>query len=471
MAEPLSAPGLAAMQAVNRRYWDELVGVHLAPEGYDLTRLRGGAGWLGALVETELAKAAETLSGKRIIHLQCHFGADTLALAQRGATVVGVDFSPAAIAAARALAAELGLEGRARFVECDLYDAPDAVGATGSFDLAFVTWGALCWLPDLHRWAAVVARFLRPGGRLYLADAHPAAYVFDDAAPGDGDRPGWFAPYFKGAPIAIDDVRDYANPAARLQNSLSYSWVHPLAAIVTALRGEGLALRFLHEHDCVPWPMFRCLRKDDEGMYRWPDQPWLPLSFSLLAERPAASRAEPGADPAFTLRPIAPADRAAVDAFNVRFWGETRVVEAAGSIETSGLPGALAEAGGAVVGVITWRREGDALKIVSIAAEPEGVGIGRALLAAAEAEARRLGATRIVLSTTNDNLRALGFYQRAGFRLVRLHPGATARLRATKPSIPEVAPNGIPIRDQLDLEKPLPPHPATPPLDPSAGDG
>ncbi|MFO1141261.1 MAG: methyltransferase domain-containing protein [Amaricoccus sp.] len=118
---------LAGMLAANRRHWDELVGIHLDPGGYDLDRLRAGDGWLGPIVEAELAAAAPDLEGRRVVHLQCHFGADTLVLAQRGAAVVGVDFSPSAIDAARALAAELRLADRARFVECDLYDAPLAI--------------------------------------------------------------------------------------------------------------------------------------------------------------------------------------------------------------------------------------------------------------------------------------------------------------------------------------------------------
>ena len=279
--------GLAGIYAANLRYWDALVGVHLEPEGYDLSKLRRGEGRLDPLVEAELAQVAGDLSGQRVIHLQCHFGADTLAMVQQGAEAVGIDFSPTAIAAARALAAELGLERRVRFVQCNLYDAPEAVGEAGTFDLVFVTWGTIGWLPDVRAWARVVAGFLRPGGRLYLAEGHTAAWVFDDSVPGDGGRPGWFAPYFEPGPLAIDDVLDYANRTARLSISRSYSWMHPLGSVVTALIDAGLVIRFLHEHDGVPWPMFRCLVKGEDRMYRWPDRPWLPLSFSTAAEKPA----------------------------------------------------------------------------------------------------------------------------------------------------------------------------------------
>ena len=268
----------------NRKLWDERVGIHLAPGGYDLTALRAGRGRLHALVETELAGLVGDLVGKRVIHLQCHIGDEVLSLAQRGAEVVGVDFSPAAVVAGRSLAAELGLADRARFVECNVYDAPEAVGEA-RFDLVLVTWGAIYWLPDVRAWARVVAKFLRPGGLFYIAEGHPSALVFDDAAPGLEDRPGWFAPYFQTGPIAIDELEDYANREAALKHVRSYSWMHPLGETVTALVEAGLTLRFLHEHDAVPWRMFRSLEEGGDRMWRWPARPWLPLGFSIAAEK------------------------------------------------------------------------------------------------------------------------------------------------------------------------------------------
>lgn len=272
--------------AANRRLWDERVAVHLAPGGYDMTPLRTGSGRLTAIEEAELPEGFGPLEGKRIIHLQCHFGADTLALAQRGAEVAGVDFSPAAIATARDLAGELGLAGRARFVECNLYDAPDAVGGEpGSFDCVFTSWGTIGWLPDITAWARVVAHFLAPGGRFYIADAHPAALVFDDVATGTDGMPGWFAPYFARASFIFEEDSDYANPAAALENTRQYVWLHPMGDVLAALADAGLVLRYLREHDGLPWAMFRCLVQSPDGLFRWPDRPWLPLSFSLLAEK------------------------------------------------------------------------------------------------------------------------------------------------------------------------------------------
>jgi SAM-dependent methyltransferase len=269
-------------RASNRALWEERAAIHLAPGGYDLDALRKGVAALDGIVEAELG----SVEGLRILHLQCHIGRDTLVLAQRGADVTGIDFSGAAIAAARDLAGELGLSSRARFVECDLYAAREALRQFVPFDLVFVTWGALCWLPDIVGWARIVAFCLRPGGRLYLAEGHPAAYVFDDqAATNDPAKPGWLAPYFETGAIETEETEDYANRTAKLVHTRVVSWMHPLAAVIGALREAGVVLDWLHEHPRVTWQMFRCLVKDADGLWTWPDRPWLPLSYSLSAVR------------------------------------------------------------------------------------------------------------------------------------------------------------------------------------------
>jgi len=265
----------------NRIHWDERVAIHLGPRGYDLDRLRAGELPLNAIEAAELPD----LAGKRVLHLQCHFGADSIKLAQRGAEVVGLDFSAPAIAAARALAGEIGLAERARFVEADLYDALQAVPPPHGFDLVFVTWGALCWLPDIRRWAQIVAAMLRPGGSLYLAEAHPASFVLDDAARQADGMPGFFAPYFSRDPIVYTEHRDYIDPEARFSHPTTYTWLHPLGDIVTGLLESGMSLDWLHEHAAITWRMFEVLVEDESGLYRWPDKPWLPLAFSLMATR------------------------------------------------------------------------------------------------------------------------------------------------------------------------------------------
>jgi SAM-dependent methyltransferase len=277
-----AAPGWLEL---NRANWNERVGVHLnAPRQHDRQdALRAGTETLDPIA----AAALGPVDGLSVLHLQCHFGMDTLTIAQRGATVTGVDFSPPAIVAARALAADLGLTDRARFIEANVYDAPAALPEPASFDRVFVSWGALCWLPDMAAWARVAASFLKPGGYLALAEAHPAAYVFDsDPANPDG-RPVWDVPYLERAPLAFDKPQDYADPDARLTNSRTVEFLHPLCDVITGLIDAGLRLERFGEHDSIVWQMFTHLVKRGPREHVWPDRPWLPLSYSLRAVKEA----------------------------------------------------------------------------------------------------------------------------------------------------------------------------------------
>ena len=270
-----------AWKAANRAHWDEKVILHLGPRGYDLTSLRAGHGRFTAIEEAELWP----VDGGRILHLQCHFGSDSLKFAQRGATVVGLDFSAPAIDAARRLASELGLADQARFVHADLYDAPAVIPEAATFDMVFVTWGAICWLSDIYRWAEIVCHFLKPSGSLYLAEAHPAAMVFDDAAALPDGRPGLFAPYFSREPVVMEEAHDYIDETGTVANATTYTWVHSLGDIISGLLMAGMRLDWLHEHDGVAWHMFDVLVRSADGLWRWPDKPWLPLAFSLRATR------------------------------------------------------------------------------------------------------------------------------------------------------------------------------------------
>ena len=152
---------------MNRRNWDERAAIHARDTtgDYMLDRFRAGEDALHAIEAAELGD----ISGKRVLHLQCHIGRDTLCLVRRGATVTGLDFSSAALSVARRLSDETGL--KADFVEGTVDQAPDLT--PGPFDLVFTTWGTICWLPDVKTWAKVIASVLAPGGELYFADAHP----------------------------------------------------------------------------------------------------------------------------------------------------------------------------------------------------------------------------------------------------------------------------------------------------------
>ena len=222
------------------------------------------------------------VGGKRLLHLQCHFGLDTLSLARRGATVTGLDFSVPAIAAARELAAETGLA--ARFVQSDVYEARAALPET--FDVVFSSWGAICWLQDIRRWAGIVAEFLAPGGFLYIADHHPCAIVLEP----EGQRLYWRDSWRCGPDDAIgyDAPMTYTGDDTRFANARGYNWNHPLSDIICGLVDHGLRIDFLHEHESVPWHMFPMMTTVGDGMYKLPEgYPRIPLSFSLKASKPA----------------------------------------------------------------------------------------------------------------------------------------------------------------------------------------
>jgi SAM-dependent methyltransferase len=270
----------------NRARWDELVPIHVASEMYDQTALREGRASLTPLEERELPTIApDGWGGLRVLHLQCHFGADTLVLAQRGADVVGLDFSLPAIHEARRLAAEVGLEDRARFVHANVYDARHVLPEPDSFDVVYTTWGTIGWLPDVAEWARIIAWFLKPGGRLYFADGHPAAFVFE-AERGSTELPVFTYAYeTEGRADVIDEAADYADAEAEVTNSVTWEWAHPMSETVTALLDAGLRIDFLHEHYEIPWQMFGVLEKADAGQWRWPAERWLPLSYSVAATK------------------------------------------------------------------------------------------------------------------------------------------------------------------------------------------
>ncbi|MET1051901.1 MAG: class I SAM-dependent methyltransferase [Mycetocola sp.] len=275
----------------NRARWDERVPVHVNSEFYDQSDLRAGAGTLTPVDEVELAllfpgdDGRFDLTGMRVLHLQCHFGADSLRLAQRGATVVGVDFSMPAVREARRLAAETGLADRARFVCANIYDARHTLPEPESFDLVFTTWGTIGWLPDVADWARIVEWFLKPGGTLYFTDGHPAAQVFD-AAPDGAELPVFTYPYRNEEPDIFDDGTDYADESAVLENTRTWEWMHPLSTTFGALRDAGLAVDRLAEHDELPWRMFPGLIDRGEGMFGWPAEVWLPLAVTVVATKP-----------------------------------------------------------------------------------------------------------------------------------------------------------------------------------------
>jgi len=261
-------------RGLNRANWDDRVPVHLASELYDLEGFRAGA---DSLRPFEAAEVGD-VTGKLLVHLQCHVGLDTLSWARNGALVSGLDFSEPAIEAARSLAADLAID--ASFVVADVYDAVTALGGR-RFDVVYTGTGALVWLPDMPRWAGVVATLLEPGGFLYLVEGHPFAQILDDAQGANIVRD-----YFDDRPWVEDYPYTYTDGPA-LKHTRSVEIQHRLGQIVTALADAGLRIDFLNEHDFDAFQRFESLERHG-GQYRFPaGRPRVPMMFSLRATRPA----------------------------------------------------------------------------------------------------------------------------------------------------------------------------------------
>ena len=277
-------PALGPYLSANRARWDESVAVHAASEFYGVERFLAGE---STLLPLDLEEVGE-VAGKSLLHLQCHFGLDTLSWARLGAEVVGVDFAPSAIAKARELAIESGMQ--ALFIESDVYAATTALtDRLGAFDIVYVNLGALCWLPDIKEWASVCTAFLKDGGRLYVRDVHPAAFSLDDEAVPGELRLRY--PYFETVePLHWRGDEDYADGSASFVNQDTFEWNHSIGEIVTAVIEAGCQIEFLHEQD---WTVYRALPwlvETERGIWRLPLREGaadrrVPLMFSLSATK------------------------------------------------------------------------------------------------------------------------------------------------------------------------------------------
>ncbi len=259
----------------NRQLWNDWTEIHERSPFYDLQGFLAGQSRLDD-VELELGEVA----GKSLLHLQCHFGLTTLSWARRGAQVTGADFSDKAITLARRLSAETGLP--ANFVCSNVYDLPSAL--SGEFDIVFTSHGVLSWLPDLRRWAEVIAHFLKRSGTFYIVEAHPFAYVFDDAAAATDLRVRY--PYFHAVEPTRSDIQgSYANRDADY-HGVEYFWTHGMNDILNSLIAAGLRIDAFKEYPKVAWQMFPFMEMDDEGWWRLPARyPELPLMFGLRATK------------------------------------------------------------------------------------------------------------------------------------------------------------------------------------------
>lgn len=270
----------------NLANWESRVPLHTGPGGYDLDAF-DDPDHLGGVVSYDLPRLGR-LDGLDVVHLQCHIGTDTVGLARLGArSVTGLDFSPSALAAARQLA------DRARttisFVESDLYDAVDSLGP-GRFDLVYTGIGAICWLPDIARWARVVADLLRPGGRLFMREGHPMLWTMSDPRP-DNLLVVEF-PYFETDGVAFSDPITYAGEGMLSAPDIIH-FNHGLAEIFNAVWAAGLTITGFDEHREVPWnPLGDAMCPSDTHPGEFVlahDRNRMPLTYTLQARKPAHS--------------------------------------------------------------------------------------------------------------------------------------------------------------------------------------
>lgn len=256
---------------VNRSLWNAKTEIHIDSEFYDNERFLKGK---SSLNDIELNLLGD-ISGKRVMHLQCHFGQDTMSMARMGASCVGVDISEKAVVHANKTAKLLALD--ASFITTDLYNAPKLTDE--KFDIVFTTYGTIGWLPDINKWAEVVANFLKPGGQLVFVEFHPVIWMFDD------DFKAITYRYFKDDPIVEFEQGTYADKQADIQQKC-ISWNHGLAEVIDALIKNGIRINDFQEYDYSPYDCFNNCEKVENGKYRIKDfGNKIPLVYSVVGTK------------------------------------------------------------------------------------------------------------------------------------------------------------------------------------------
>lgn len=238
---------------INRHSWNHRVETHLNSSFYDLKGFKEGR---NSLTEAELEFLGD-VQGKKILHLQCHFGQETMSLSRLGANSTGVDLSDKAISAARALAVELGLSSK--FICTDLYSLPEHLDE--KFDYVYTSFGTIGWLPDIHKWAEVVQHFLKPGGHFVFVDFHPVVWMFDD------NFEKIIYSYFQRAAIVEEESGSYADPQAPY-TATTVTWNHSMSEVLSALLEAGLQLEKIKEFESSPFNCFRATEEVSPGQFQ-----------------------------------------------------------------------------------------------------------------------------------------------------------------------------------------------------------
>ncbi len=265
------------MEAITAN-WDARAPIHAASRFYGVG-VKDPAFWFADVEWEDLGE----LTGRDLLHAQCHLGTETIAFAQRGARVVGLDISEQAIVWARRIADQAGVD--IEYVQANIYDAVTALQGR-QFDIIYTGKGALCYLPDLKRWATVLAQLLRPAGRVYLVEFHPVLTALG-VGPSEDLNEGLALrhDYLEGrGPRALNSPRTYTDGPPLPTTTITYEWAHGLGEVVTALLSAGLRITVLREIDALPWPRWPWMLPTDAGWWRLPDdRPKLPLLYAVAA--------------------------------------------------------------------------------------------------------------------------------------------------------------------------------------------
>jgi ubiquinone/menaquinone biosynthesis C-methylase UbiE len=258
-------------EEINKQSWNARTPVHVASDFYDMPAFLQGKTSLKN-IELDLLP---NLKDKKILHLQCHFGQDSLSLSRMGAKVTGVDFSEEAIAKARDLSQTLGLD--ATFIQCNLYDLPQHLNE--EFDLVFTSYGTIGWLPDLSRWADIVGRFLKPGGQFCFVEFHPFVWVYDEKFTALSYH------YFNREPIVETIPGTYADPKAEICHQ-TISWNHPLQDVLNALIASNILIKKFKEYDYSPYKIFDDMIEQEPDKFRLRQLKFsFPYVYAIMGEK------------------------------------------------------------------------------------------------------------------------------------------------------------------------------------------
>ncbi|MCR4421409.1 MAG: class I SAM-dependent methyltransferase [Exilispira sp.] len=272
----------------NKYLWENKTGYHIESDFYNVDEFKKGKLSLLPIELNELKNAVDEIKGKRMLHLQCHFGLDSLSWAKLGVDVTGVDFSNKSIEYAKKLSEETGI--LSKFICSDIYDLPEILNEKESFDIVFTSYGVLCWLHDLRKWANIISYYLKKGGLFYIVELHPFIMIFENEQ-NTRELKVKFDYFHSDKPQNFISKGTYADRDAKIE-CISYEWSHSISDIINNLINAGLKIEFFNEHPFCCYDHFQFMKRREDGLWIFDreklkeiDLPELPFTFSILARK------------------------------------------------------------------------------------------------------------------------------------------------------------------------------------------